>query len=110
MGRPKNPNRRDRQLNISLTSAEYETIDTRAHGQGMRPVSYSRWVLLDQRKGAALPAVPAPRFDRLVYIQLQKLGNLLNQLVRHAHATGELLPELASLLADIRDILRKHVL
>jgi hypothetical protein len=110
MGRPKNPNRRDRQLNISLTSAELESIGARAQGHGMPPVEYSRWILLDQGKTTALPAAPAPRFDRLVYLQLSRLGNLLNQLVRHAHATDELLPELASLLADIRDILRKHVL
>jgi hypothetical protein len=109
MGRPKNPNRRDRQLNISLTTAELETVGTRAQNHGMPKVDYCRWILLDGGKKSALPAPPEARFDKLVVFQLQRMGNLLNQLVRHMHQTGVVMPELSSLLDDIRSLLRKHM-
>jgi hypothetical protein len=48
--------------------------------------------------------------ERLIHSQLVQLGNNLNQLVRHLHSTGEPLPpDLEPLLADIRQIIARHV-
>lgn len=110
MGRPKKPDRRDRQLNIHLTGGEFKTIAKRASACGMHPVDYSRWVLVDRAQPAALPVPAESRFDRLVYIQLQRLGNLLNQLVRHVHQTGETpADDLVPLLRDIRTALNGNM-
>lgn len=109
MGRPKKPDRRDRQLNISFTTAEFEAVSARAAACGEEPVPYGRRRLLEG--GPARQAVEAPsRSDRLVEIQLRRLGNLLNQMVRHLHQTGELLPDAASLLRDVRRLLDRHLL
>jgi hypothetical protein len=108
MGRPRKPDKRDHQLNIRLTAGELKTVAARASGFGMQPVDYGRWVLIDNGHPAALPVPPESRFDRLVHIQLQRLGNLLNQLVRRLHQTGEPPPEdLKPLLRDIRALLNR---
>src|SRR5258708_141512 len=108
MGRPKKPDRRDRQLNIHLTGGEFNIVTERAFAQGMPPVDYGRWRLLG-RADKATPVPETSRLDRLVHLQLQKLGNLLNQLVRHLHQTGELLPEVEHLLRDIRAFLNRSL-
>src|SRR4051794_29088734 len=110
MGRPKKENPRDRQLNIHLTAGELATVVTRAAAFGMRPVDYGRWVLIDNGRPSAVPTQPEARFDRLVHIQLRRLGNLLNQLVRHAHQSGEAPAEdLKPLLRDIRAQLERSL-
>jgi hypothetical protein len=109
MGRPKKEERRDRQLNIHLTGGEFKTITDRALARCMEPVDYGRCVLLDPAHPPALPVASESRFDRLVYLQLQKLGNLLNQLVRRLHQTDELLPEVKDLLLEIRTILERNL-
>jgi hypothetical protein len=41
---------------------------------------------------------------------LSRLGNLLNQMVRHLHQTGDPLPpDLEPLLRDIRQIIERRV-
>jgi hypothetical protein len=108
MGRPKKPDRRDRQLNIRLNAGECSTIASRSVAFGMEPVDYARWVLLDNGRPSALPAPPESRFDRLAHVQLQRLGNLLNQLVRHTHQNGVLpVDDLVPLLRDIRALLSR---
>lgn len=103
MGRPKKPDPRHRQLNIRLTASEFDTLHARAMAQGFELVDYGRWILVDNARLSALPTPPEPRFDRLAHVQLQRLGNLLNQLVRHAHQTGEApTDELVFLLREIR--------
>lgn len=110
MGRPKKADKRDRQLNIGLTAAEFNKVTSRAAAFGQPPVDYGRWVLLDGGRSEALPTPPASRFDRLTYLQLQRLGNLLNQLVRHVHQTGDIpVDDLAALLRDIRSLLREFL-
>ena len=48
------------------------------------------------------------RADRLVVVQLKRLGNLLNQLVRRCHARDEPMPPLlAQVLDDLRAILER---
>lgn len=108
MGRPRKTEPRDRQLNLSLTAGELENIRRRAEAVGMRPVHFGRAVLLESGRKPAASATRDGNPDRLVYVQLQRLGNNLNQLVRHLHATGEPLPaDLEPLLRDIRQTLAR---
>lgn len=105
MARPTKRNKRDQQLNLKLTAAELTWIKARAAGAGMRLVDYGRWILL--REGAASPQATTPH-DRLLYEQLKRLGNNLNQLARIANATREPPPAaLDALLNDIRAIINR---
>ena len=109
MGRSKKSEPRDRQLNLSLTGRELEAISRRARAVGMRPVHFGRAILLDEGKAPPRQAAPsANNMERLIYGQLVRLGNNLNQLVRHLHRTGDPLPtDLEPLLADIRQIIAR---
>jgi len=112
MGRPKILEPRVEQLNLRLTSAEFRDICARAEAIGMQPVQFGRTLLLDRaREIPASTAVPRDTpAQRLIYGQLARLGNNLNQLVRHLHHTGDPLPaDLEPLLADIRQILDRRV-
>jgi hypothetical protein len=110
MGRPRKSEPRDRQFNLSLTASELESIKRRAHAVGMRPIYYGRAVLLDQGKKIAAGRENSGDLDRLVYGQLVRLGNNLNQMVRHLHRTGDPLPiDLEPLLKDIRQIIARWV-
>jgi hypothetical protein len=94
-------------VNIHLTDGEFAEVASRAAAQGKTPGEYGRGRLL-AGKAEPLPSraeAEATHTNRLVQIQLRRLGNLLNQLVRHLHQTGEVLPEAAPLLRDIRSIL-----
>jgi hypothetical protein len=107
MPRPKIAEPRTRQLNLSLTASELDTIQNRARALGMRPVHFGRAVLLDQRRIVA-STNEASNHTRLIYDQLARLGNNLNQLVRHLHQSGDPLPrDLEPLLNDIRRVLAK---
>ena len=110
MARPKKSEPRDQQFNLSLTRAELEGIKRRAEALGMRPVHFGRAVLLNLESGPA----PASRAEdnnlRLVYAQLIRLGNNLNQMVRHLHRTGDPLPpDVEPLLHEIRQIVARRV-
>lgn len=107
MGRPKKLIRRDRQLNVSLTLTELNTVKSRALSAGMRLADFARSRLLAAAQ-APVVAAAVSRIERLVYLQLKRLGNNLNQLVRRLHATGEPAPpHLDPLLKDIREILNR---
>jgi len=110
MGRPRKFEPRSQQLNLSLTTSELESIKRRAHAVGMRPVHFGRAILLDQgRKLAVDREVKDSNVQRLVYDQLVRLGNNLNQMVRHLHRTGDPLPaDLEPLLNDIRQIIERR--
>ena len=98
------------QLNLSLTMREWESVKRRAQTLGMRPAHFGRAVLLDESRTAAPRTQPEPNLDRLVYGALSRLGNNLNQLLRHLHATGDPLPaDLEPLLRDIRHIIARRV-
>ncbi len=77
----------------------------------MRLVHFSRAILLDQSRAAPLSKTGvSSNLDPLIYGQLVRLGNNLNQLVRHLHQTGDPLPaDLEPLLTDIRQILERRV-
>jgi hypothetical protein len=107
MGRPKISEPRTRQLNLSLTVSELETIKKRADALGMRPVHFGRALLLGQHKSVA-STEPITNVSRLIHGQLVRLGNNLNQMVRHLHQTGDPLPaDLEPLLNDIRRLVAR---
>ena len=109
MGRPRKSEPRCEQLNLSLTASELESITKRAHALGMRPVHFGRAVLLDQDRKVAVKRELNGNSERLIYGQLVRLGNNLNQLVRHLHRTGDPLPaDLEPLLKDIRHIIERR--
>ena len=110
MGRPKATEPRMQQLNLSLSVREWESIKRRAQLLGMRPAHFGRAVLLDEDRKPALKTQPESNLDRLVYGALSRLGNNLNQLLRHLHQTGDPLPaDLEPLLKDIRQIIARRV-
>lgn len=109
MGRPRKSEPRTKQLNLSLTEAELESICRRAEAVGMRPVHFGRAILLDEARSVRKQtAANGSNLERLIYDQLSRLGNNLNQLVRHLHRTGDPVPaDLEPLLADIRQIVAR---
>lgn len=108
MGRPAKSEPRYQQLNLSLTEAELESVRRRAEAVGMRPVHFGRAVLLDAERKATRDSAPGSNIGRLIYGQLVRLGNNLNQMVRHLHRTGDPLPpDLEPLLADIRQLIAR---
>jgi hypothetical protein len=107
MGRPTTSEPRCRQLNLSLTQAEFDNLSRRARAVGMRPVYFGRALILDQKRKAP-DGDKSGNMSRLVYSQLVRLGNNLNQMVRHLHQTGDPLPaDLEPLLTDIRQIIAR---
>jgi hypothetical protein len=111
MGRPTISEPRCHQLNLSLTARELESIQKRAAALGMRPVHFGRAMLLDHKRQPVVDAaLGGAQMDRLVYAQLVRLGNNLNQMVRHLHRTGDPLPgDLEPLLNDIRHLLERRL-
>jgi hypothetical protein len=109
MARPRKTEPRDRQLNVSLTVTEYESLVRRAQNVGMRPVHFGRDLLLDQtRKVSVKQESSDNNLQRMIYSQLTRMGNNLNQMMRHLHQTGEPLPaDLEPLLTDIRQIIAR---
>lgn len=107
MGRPIKTEPRNRQLNLSLTESELESIRQRAASIGMRPVHFGRDLLLGSG-GLRSARAPESNVGRLIHTQLVRLGNNLNQLVRQLHETGDPLPaDLEPLLRDIRQIIAR---
>ena len=109
MGRPTKSEPRDKQLNLSLTASELASIKQRAEAVGIRPVHFGRALLLDEnRKINSVEKEIGSNGERLIYGQLVRLGNNLNQMVRHLHRTGGPLPaDLTRLLTDIRQIIAR---
>lgn len=108
MARPKKSDPRDKQLNLSLTASEYESVVQRAQALGMRPVHYGRAMVLTTEHPAAAKPAPTSNLHRLMLVQLSRLGNNLNQMMRHLYQTGDPPPnDLEPLLNDIRQLIRK---
>jgi Bacterial mobilisation protein (MobC) len=106
MGRPKVSEARTEQFNLSLTVGELANIKRRAAALGMRPVHFGRALLLDEGHRLTITSEPRDNSQRLICNQLARLGNNLNQMVRHLHRTGDPLPpDLEPLLNDIRKII-----
>ena len=103
MARPKKIISRDRQLNLSLTSAELELIRSRAARAGMLVPDYSRARLLADWRVRARQVTAPSLFDQLAFEQLKRLGNNLNQIARYMNTHDEPVPPiLEALLLDIR--------
>jgi hypothetical protein len=110
MARPRKSESRNRQFNLSLTARELDSIRQRAAALGMRPAHFGRAVLLDPKSKIVVTPQPGASTDRLVYGQLARLGNNLNQMVRHLHRTNDPLPpDLEPLLRDIRRIIERRL-
>jgi Bacterial mobilisation protein (MobC) len=108
MGRPRKSEPRSRQLNIGLTDSELDSITRRAEAVGMRPVHFGRALLLDQNRKPSAKGEASNNIAYLTYGQLVRLGNNLNQMVRHLHQTGDPLPaDLEPLLTDIHEIIAR---
>ncbi|MDN3277837.1 hypothetical protein QWJ07_26475 [Frankia sp. RB7] len=107
MGRPPKDIKRDRQISIRLTDHELAEITTRAAAAGTTPTEFGRARMLAGRTAPAqsIAAVETLHQSRLIEIQLRRLGNLLNQMVRHMHQTGEILPDAVPLLTELRSII-----
>ena len=113
MGRTRKSEPRSHQLNLSLTASELESIRSRAEAVGMRPVHFGRALILDEMRSSKKQPPRLDTFatpiDTLIYSQLARLGNNLNQMVRHLHQTGDPLPaDLEPLLKDIRQIITRR--
>lgn len=107
MPRPKSDNPRTAQLNLHFTTLEIAAIKKRAEALGMRPVAFGRSLLLSGGK-IATQNTGAVTAARILAVELSRLGNNLNQMVRHLHTTGDPLPaDLEPLLADIRALLAR---
>ena len=110
MGRPRKSDPRDKQLNLSLSAAEYESILLRANALGMRPVQFGRAVLLAKNDFSPVKSPQDGGMLRLIHAQLSRLGNNLNQMMRYLHQTGDPLPiDLEPLLTDIRKIIARGI-
>jgi mobilization protein NikA len=108
MGRPKASEPRTQQLNLSFTTSELESIKRRAYALGMRPSHFGRMLVLDNNRHPTGAAERSSNINRLVHNQLIRLGNNLNQTVRHLHQTGDPLPpDLEPLLNDIRGLIAR---
>ncbi|MCP3468701.1 MobC family plasmid mobilization relaxosome protein [Bradyrhizobium sp. CCGUVB1N3] len=93
---------------MSLTATEYETIVRRAAALGMRPVHFGRAILLSKERIAVPKSVPTDNGWRLLLVQLSRLGNNLNQLLKVLHTTGDPVPpDLEPLLKDIRSLIAR---
>jgi len=109
MGRPIKSDPRSQQLNLRLTVAELARIKKRAEALGVRPVYLARVLVLGDAAKLTIRREPQSITEKLIYAQLSRLGNNLNQLVRHLHQTGDPLPaDLEPLLRDIRQILARR--
>jgi Bacterial mobilisation protein (MobC) len=108
VARPKANEPRCHQLNLSLSASELASIRKRASALGMRTAHFGRAMLLE-REGRATKHEAENNHEQLIYGQLVRLGNNLNQLVRHLHRTGDPLPaDLEPLLTDIRQIITRE--
>lgn len=106
MGRTTKFEPRDKQLNLSLTASEFERIRLRAEAVGMRPVHFARAKVVDDSRGPAARVDAESNAAKLLYMQLVRIGNNLNQLVRHLHRHGGPIPaDLEPLLRDIRHLI-----
>jgi len=76
--------RRDKQMTFWVTAAERDRIRENAERAGMSPSAFVRALAL----GKTVTAKPQGEVRELIR-QLNRIGNNLNQLLRHAHTMGE---------------------
>jgi len=91
MGRPSKSEKRDHQLNVKLTVAEFQWVAREATTAGLRPGEFGRAKVLADRTVTVPARAEGPQLDPLLLASLARIGNNLNQLTRLAHG-GTLLP------------------
>ena len=96
--------RRTAFVGLHLTPSERAELDSAAALQGANVSDYSRELLF--RRSAAVVAGTRRNPEAAVLArQLSGLGNLLNQIARHANATGELRD--AETLEEVLDLIKQ---
>jgi hypothetical protein len=107
MARPPKAIKRDRQISIRFTGTELDEIDAHGAAAGTTLSEFGRTRMLAKRNAPArdLGMAEALQEQRLIHIQLSRVANLLNQLVPHMHQAGEILPDVVSLLQELRTII-----
>src|SRR3954454_17225977 len=81
---------------LQLTPSERDELEAAAMGQGAPTISAYARELLFRRSAAVVAATRRNPEAAALIRELSALGNNLNQLMRHANATGELGPERAA--------------
>jgi len=80
---------------VRLTAAEREQLDATADAAGVTVTQLVRAAVLGYR-------LPSPPVMREAMNELHRIGSNLNQLARHANATGALRGDLDATLAEVR--------
>lgn len=108
MARPRQHEIRDRQINIKLTSSEFEFVCRRAAAERLRPGEYGRARLLAEWRVTEAKVAAEPHLDPLFQVHLSRLGNNLNQIARRMHSFAEPSPPtLEPLLQEIRSLINR---
>jgi hypothetical protein len=108
MARPRSIELRERQINIKLTEREFEFVCQCAAASGMRAVEYSRARLLTEWRASEAITAGRSKEDPTYRVQLSRLGNNLNQIVRRMNSFDEPCPpSLEPLLQEIRTLITR---
>jgi hypothetical protein len=107
MARPKAIEKRERQINVALTTREHDLVKSRAEQIGQRVSDYARNALL-KRQIAADAMRLASTTDRLAFEQMKRIGANLAEIRGHMQITGQMpSASLERVLRDIRDIINR---
>ena len=90
-------------IGVRVSAAEYAALRTRAEQMDLTPAQFLRHTALTRR----LPSPPVPAVNRDEYVNLGRLANNLNQLVRRANAGQNVIltdPLVKLLLAELNDL------
>ena len=91
-------------LGIQLTPTERGKLETGVEQTGAATLSqFARDLLLDRLDEVIVASTRRNPENRALRRAINAAGNLLNQLMRHGHSTGELGPER---MADVDNVLR----
>jgi hypothetical protein len=82
--------RRTEGLRVQLTPTERDELENAAKGQGAPNLSTYARELLFRRSAAVVAATRRNPEAAGLMRELNAIGNLLNQIARHMHSTGEL--------------------
>ena len=100
---PKSPDdRASEAFRIRLTAAEREQLDAQAAAAGVTLSQLIRAAVLGYR-------LPSPPVTREAVNELRAIGVNLNQIARHANATGALRGDLDETLAEVRQAISELI-
>jgi Bacterial mobilisation protein (MobC) len=108
MARPPKREKRDRQLNLKLTTREHAWVCGRAEALRMRLADYARLQLLSDRPRRSDTEASTPHLAPLFLAHLSRIGNNLNQIARRLHQLDLAAPSaLEAALEEVRALIRK---